>query len=273
MNLYRGCTHGCIYCDSRSTCYGMTHPFEDVEVKANAPELLERALRKRKNRCMLGTGSMCDPYIPLEEEFGLTRRCLELIDRFGFGVCLLTKSNRVLRDLPLLKRIQAQSKCVVQMTVTTFDDALCRIVEPHVSATSQRLDALRTLRDNGIPTVVWLCPILPWINDTEDNLRSILEACAEAQVRGVVCFGMGMTLRDGSREYYYEALDRHFPGLKARYMAAYGNAYRIPSPNEAHLMSVFHTFCEAHGILHRPSDVFAYLRAFPGDDFRQLSLF
>lgn len=198
MNLYRGCTHGCIYCDSRSACYGFDHPFDDVEVKTNAIELLEQALRRRRTRCMLGTGSMTDPYIPLEEEFRLVRRTLELADRYGFGFTLITKSARVLRDLDLLCSIHRKAKCVVQMTLTTRDEALCRRIEPNVSTTRERFGALKTLRDAGIPTVVWLTPVLPFINDTEENLRGVLDYCIEARVRGIVCFGMGMTLREGT---------------------------------------------------------------------------
>ena len=225
MNVYRGCSHGCIYCDARSKCYGMEHDFEDIEVKINAPELLERALRKKRTRCMIGTGAMCDPYLPVEEELQITRQCLEIIDRYGFGVSVLTKSARILRDLDLLRHIHQQAKCVVQMTLTTYDENLCRIVEPYVSTTAERFEVLKIMRDNGIPTVVWLCPILPFINDTEANLRGVLDYCVEAQVKGIVCFDMGMTLREGDREYYYENLDRYFPGLKQKYISKYKNYY------------------------------------------------
>lgn len=262
MNLYRGCTHGCIYCDSRSTCYQMNHDFEDVEIKRNAPELLEDALRRKRSRCMIGTGSMCDPYLPLERNERLTRRCLELIDRYGFGFSVITKSDLVLRDLDLLKRINEKTKCVVQMTLTTFDEKLCRILEPQVCTTSKRAQVLSILRDEGIPTVVWLCPILPFINDTEANLRGILETCFEAKVKGIICFGMGVTLRNGDREYFYKNLDEHFPGMKERYIRAFGNSYSCNSPNHNALMKIFHSECEKHGILHSPYSVFQYLSEF-----------
>ena len=166
INLYRGCTHGCIYCDARSKCYVFTHRFEDVEVKQNAPVLLEKALKSKRKKCMIGTGSMCDPYMHCEEEIGITRKCLETIERYGFGVTVHTKSARILRDLELLKSINKKSKAVVQMTLTTADEKLCKILEPNVSTTKERFETLKILRDNGIPTVVWLCPILPFINDT-----------------------------------------------------------------------------------------------------------
>ena len=263
MNVYRGCTHGCIYCDSRSLCYGFTHPFEDVEVKQNAPELLEAALRSRRLPCMIGTGAMSDPYVPCERELGLTRRCLEIIRRYGFGLSILTKSDLILRDLDLLAEIHREARCVVQMTLTTFDEDLCRIVEPGVCTTARRLEVLQAMKDRGIPAMVWLSPILPFLNDTEENVAAILAACVRAGVRGVVCFDMGMTLRDGNREYYYAALDRHFPGLRERYIRTYGTAYACPSPNRDRLWALFRETCEAKGLLWRTEDCFRYLNELP----------
>lgn len=262
MNLYRGCTHGCIYCDSRSMCYHMEHPFEDIEVKENAVELLEDTLRRKRKKCMIGTGSMTDPYIPLERDLGYLRKSLESVEKYGFGFTLITKSADVLRDLDLLKKINDKTKCVVQMTLTTADDDLCRKIEPHVSLTSERFAALKALRDAGIPTVVWLCPILPFINDTEENLMGILNMCAEAQVKGVICFGMGLTLREGNRAYFYEQLDRKFPGLKEIYINKYGDQYGVISPQNRYLMKLFHRFCEDHGILHDNDAIFQYLQTF-----------
>lgn len=272
MNIYRGCTHGCIYCDSRSTCYQFTHPFEDVEVKQNAPELLAAALRSKRRRCMIGTGSMSDPYMHCEEELRLTRRCLEVILRHGFGVAIQTKSDRILRDIDLLDEINRSAKCVVQMTLTTYDDDLCRILEPNVCNTRRRIEVLARLRERGIPTVVWLTPILPFINDTEENVTVILKACAEAGVKGVVDFGMGLTLRDGDREYYYAALDRHFPGMKQRYIRRYGNAYELPSPNAEALKGILHKICGESGMLSTPEDCFRYMHELP-ERYAQMSIF
>lgn len=262
MNLYRGCQHGCIYCDSRSKCYQMNHVFEDIEVKENALELLEQALKRKRTRCMIGTGAMTDPYIPLEDRLLLTRGALELIECYGFGVAILTKSANILRDLDLLDRINRKAKAVVQMTLTTHDDALCRLLEPNVSVTSERVAALKVFRDAGIPTVVWLDPILPFLNDTRENIEGILDSCIDAKVKGVLCFNMGLTLRDGNREYFYSQLDRHFPGLKERYIRAYGNRYEINSPRNDELMALYHATCESSGILHNGKAIFAYLRAF-----------
>ena len=274
MNIYRGCTHGCIYCDSRSLCYNIEHDFEDIEVKQNAPELLEAALKRKRSRCMIGTGSMCDSYMPLEKQLNHTRRCLEIIDRYGFGVAIQTKSSLILRDLDLLKSINEKSKCVVQMTLTTYDEQLCRIVEPNVSTTKQRFETLKIMRDNGIPTVVWLDPILPFINDTEENLRGVLNYCVQAQVYGIICFGMGLTLRDGNREYFYARLDEHFPGLKQRYHSKYGYAYEISSDNNDFLMKIFKDECVKHNIVCDNDAIFKYLHTYEDKQkLEQLSMF
>ena len=272
MNLYRGCTHGCIYCDSRSKCYQMDHPFEDIEVKRNAVQLLEQQLRRKRKPCMIGTGAMSDPYLHLESDLLLTRQCIELIDRYGFGLTLLTKSNRILRDLDVLESIHSKSKCVVQMTLTTYDDALCKVIEPNVSVTSERIKVLKEMQRIGIPTIVWLCPILPFINDTEDNLKGILNACIDADVKGIVNFGFGVTLRDGNREYFYSQLDQHFPGMKHKYIETFGTSYICNSPNHYALTELFQRECRKHRILSSPDQIFRYLRTFESKQ-EQMSLF
>ncbi|MBR1478444.1 MAG: radical SAM protein [Lachnospiraceae bacterium] len=272
MNIYRGCSHGCIYCDSRSKCYQFKHPFEDIEVKQNAPELLEAALRSKRKRGMIGTGAMSDPYMHCEEELGLTRKCLEIILKYGFGASIITKSDRILRDIDLLDEINRETKCVVQVTLTTYDDRLCRIIEPNVCNTMRRIEVLSKMRERGIPTLVWLCPILPFINDTEDNIRKILDECIRVGAKGIMCFGMGLTLRDGDREYYYAALDKHFPGLKEKYISIYGNAYELPSPNADKLMSIFMRTCRENNMLCTPDECFTYLHELP-DKYEQMSIF
>ena len=262
MNIYRGCLHGCIYCDSRSLCYQMNHKFEDIEVKANAVGLLENTLRRKRNKCMIGTGAMSDPYMPIEEKLGNMRKCLEVIERYGFGVTMITKSTKVLRDLDLLKKINEKSKCVVQMTLTTYDEDLCRIVEPNVETTYERFRALEILRDNGIPTVVWLCPILPFINDTEENIRGILDYCVRAKVKGIINFDMGVTLRDGNREYFYKKLDEHFPGLKEKYIRMYGNSYQFSSPNSRQLNMIYKSECIKNGNMCDVNECFEYLNKY-----------
>ena len=272
MNIYRGCTHGCIYCDSRSTCYHFTHPFEDIEVKQNAPELLEKALKSKRKKCMIGTGSMSDPYMHCEEKLRLTRRCLEIILENGFGATVQTKSDRILQDIDLLDEINRSTKCVVQMTLTTYDDDLCRILEPNVCNTKRRIEVLEKMKERGIPTIVWMTPILPFINDTEENVSSILNECARVGVKGVIDFGMGLTLREGDREYYYAALDKHFPGMKERYIECYGNAYDVPSPRAKELTAVFKKICRENGMLSTPQECFAFIEEFP-ERYQQMSLF
>jgi DNA repair photolyase len=259
MNNYRGCSHGCIYCDSRSKCYSMGHLFEDIEIKGNAPELLEEALRRKRNKCMIATGSMSDPYNHLEEKIRSTRKCLELIERYGFGLAIQTKSDRILRDLDLLCKISENAKCVVQMTLTTYDEDLCRILEPYVSTTKQRVEVLKTMRDHKIPTIVWLDPILPYINDTEENIRGILEYCHAAEVYGIIYFGAGLTLREGNREYFYQKLDEHFPGLKEKYQRKYGDAYQVMSEKNTELSKIVYDFCAKWNIVCDVEQLFAYM--------------
>ena len=272
MNLYRGCQHGCIYCDSRSNCYNMNHDFEDVEIKENSIDLLDKALSSKRQKCMVGMGSMTDPYIPLESQLRLTRKSLELIDKYGFGVAIQTKSDRILRDLDLLRSINNRTKVVVQITLTTCDENLCRLIEPGVCTTAQRVAALKQFRDAGIPTVVWLCPILPFLTDTPENIQGILDYCIEAGVKGIINFGMGVTLRDGDREHFYAQLDRKFPGLKEQYIRTYGNAYEVPSPKSPELLKLFHDVCEIHGIWHDNDQIFRYLGQFE-DKTDQLCFF
>jgi DNA repair photolyase len=274
MNLYRGCTHGCIYCDSRSVCYQMKHDFEDIEVKSNALELLEDTLKRKRKKCMIVTGAMSDPYMHIEEDIRLTRHALEIIEKYGFGVSIQTKSNRILQDLDILKRINQKSKCVIQMTLTTFDEELCKILEPNVSTTKERFEALKIFNQNDIPTIVWMSPILPFINDSEENLRGILTYCIESKVKGIICFNIGVTLREGDREYFYSKLDENFPGLKKDYQRIYGEDYIVVSPNNDRLIRIFNEECTKHGIMTDVNEIFNYIQAFDlNDTSDQLSLF
>ena len=252
----------------------MNHQFEDIEVKENAIELLEDRLRKKRTKCMIGLGSMSDPYMPIEKNLRYTRKALETAYSHGFGFTLITKSDLVLRDIDLFKAINEKSKCVIQMTLTTYDDNLCRIIEPNVSVTSERVKALKTLKDAGIPTVIWLTPILPFINDTAENIKGIIEYAKDAGVYGIICFGMGLTLRDGNREYFYNALDKSFPGIKERYMQEYGMKYIIDSPKSYELNRLFHQKAEEYGILHDNDRIFRYLYEYEEkNEPKQLMLF
>lgn len=274
MNMYRGCQHGCIYCDARSKCYQINHVFEDIEVKENAPELLELKLKGKRAKCMIGTGGMTDPYMPLEKELKLTGQLLEIIRQYEFGLAIHTKSDLILRDLDLLKAINEKSKCIVQMTMTTYDETLCRKIEPNVCTTRERFEVLKTMRDNGIQTVVWLSPMLPFINDTEENIRGLLDYCIEAGVYGIICFGIGVTLREGNREYFYQKLDEKFPGIKQKYQREYGNAYEVNSVHNRELMQIVKDTCQEHGIVSNVEAVFSYMHTYESHQkMEQLSLF
>ncbi len=272
INVYRGCTHGCIYCDSRSEIYGKTYDFEDIEVKTNAPQLLEEALRKKRTKCVITTGAMTDPYLPLEKELNSTRKCLEVIERHGFGAAVLTKSDLVLRDIDLLRRINKNAKCTVQITLTTYDDELCKILEPNVCTTKRRFEVLKELQSAGIPTIVWLTPTLPFINDSVENMQGLLDYCKSAGVKGVLTFGVGMTLRFGNREYFYKKLDEHFPNLKREYMKKYGSAYGLRSPNSAVLNKLARNYCAQNNMLYKTDDIFNFVQGAWENDV-QLSLF
>lgn len=271
LNIYRGCLHGCIYCDARSKCYQMKHDFEDIEVKENSLYLLEEAL-KRKVPCVIGTGSMSDPYIPLERKLLYTRRMLELIEKYEFGVTLHTKSSLILRDIDIIDMINQKSKAVVQVTLTTYDETLCKKIEPYVSSTKERVEILKECKKRGIPTIVWLDPILPFINDTQKNLMGILNYCIENDVYGIICFGMGVTLREGSRDYFYEKLDELFPHLRERYETIYGNSYEVNSLNNKNLMNIFYTVCKQNNIETNVDELFKYMHDFPVKK-NQLSIF
>ena len=249
MNIYRGCTHGCIYCDSRSSCYHTPVPFENIEVKENALELLEIALKSKRNKCMIGTGSMCDPYMPLEKSLCYMQKSLELIEIYGFGVTVITKSDLILRDLDTIERINKKTKAVVQITLTTYDDELCKIIEPNVCVTSKRVEVLKECYKRNIPTVVWFSPFLPYINDNFENLCGLLDYCISTRVKGILNFGIGLTLREGNREYFYKKLDEHFSGLKNRYIKEFGNRYEISSSKNDELMSYFYSVCRKNKIM------------------------
>ena len=221
---------------------------------------------------MIGTGAMSDPYMHCEEELRLTRKCLEIIHKYGFGAAIQTKSDRILQDIDLLDEINRSAKCVVQITLTTYDDGLCSILEPNVCNTKRRIEVLEMMQERGIPTVVWLTPVLPFINDTEENITSIVNECVRVGVKGVIDFGMGLTLREGDREYYYAALDKYFPGMKARYIQRYGNAYELPSPKAKELTAVYKRICKDNNIMSTPEECFRYMRELP-ERQTQMSIF
>ena len=232
--------------DSRSKCYGIGHFDRDVLIKVNAIDLLRDELPRKRRKGIIGTGSMNDPYMPLEEKVKLTQRALEVIAEHGFGVHVLTKSDLVLRDVPLLRRI-ARVGAAVSFTITTIDDGLARKVEPHSPPSSARFRALRALAEEGIETRIALMPVLPFLEDDWDNVSAIVERARECRVRTIIAW-FGMSMRDRQRAYFYGRLDELFPGLRAKYEAAYGNDYACPSPNANELAERFTDLCASHGI-------------------------
>ncbi|MDF2656187.1 MAG: Radical domain protein [Bacillota bacterium] len=269
MNLYKGCNHGCIYCDSRSDCYRVDN-FDRVKAKENVLPILERELRSKRKTGVVGTGAMSDPYNPYEKKHQLTKGALELINRYGFGASIATKSDLIVRDIDLLKRIAEHSPVLVKMTVTTADDTLCRIIEPNVSPSSHRLKAIRRLSLEGIFAGILMMPILPFLEDTEDNIQSIIDLAYQSGARFIYP-AFGMTLRQNQRDWYYDKLDQLFPGLKEKYLAAYGNKYECHSPRAKVLWRSFRSRCDHYGILYRMEDIIkGYKEAYQVD---QISLF
>ena len=273
MNIYRGCTHGCIYCDSRSKCYNMDHAFEDILVKENALELLEKELSSKRKRCMVSFGAMSDPYLHHEKKILYTRRALEIINKYKCGVSIQTKSDLILRDLDLLKEINTHSKCIVNITLTTYDEDLCKILEPNVCSSKRRYEVLKILDENNIKTIVWLDPFLPFINDNKENIIGLLDYIVKSHVFGVICFNIGLTLREGNREYYYEKLDKYFKDLKNKYIKKYAYSYEVVSDNNAYLLNLIKEICQKNNIIYDIDYLFKYMREYKSMDSTQLTLF
>ena len=273
MNIYRGCTHGCIYCDSRSKCYNMDHDFEDILVKENALELLEKELSSKRKRCMVSFGAMSDPYLHHEKKLLYTRRALEIINKYKCGVSIQTKSDLILRDLDLLKEINTHSKCIVNITLTTYDEDLCKILEPNVCSSKRRYEVLKILDDNNIKTIVWLDPFLPFINDNKENIIGLLDYIVKSHVFGVICFNIGLTLREGNREYYYEKLDKYFKGLKNKYIKKYAYSYEVVSDNNDYLLNLIKEICQKNNIIYDIDYLFKYMQEYKSMDSTQLTLF
>jgi DNA repair photolyase len=245
MNLYRGCQHQCIYCDSRSACYRIEN-FADICIKSNAIELLSRELPRKRTRGTIGLGAMNDCYMPLETECGLTRQALEVIASHRFGVHIITKGALVERDIDLLRRI-SRLFAVVSFSITTADDGLAAKLEPGASRPSERFRAMRALADAGIATGVALMPVLPFIEDTDENIRNIV---VEAHEHGAsyVLPCMGMTQREGQREHFYRELDRLFPGVRRQYERTFGNRYECAARNAGRLERMCRGLCAALGV-------------------------
>lgn len=272
MNIYKGCCHGCIYCDSRSECYGI-EDFDRVRAKANSTEIIRKELKGKRRKGVVGTGAMSDPYNPFEEKLCLTRSALEQIDNFNFGVAIATKSPLILRDIDILKRIKGHSPVIIKTTITTLDDELCKKIEPNVATSSERFRAIKELSANGIFSGILLMPILPFVNDTEENIIGIVKKASEVGAKFIFTYGMGLTLRQNQRDHYYIELNKIFKdeNLVKMYMDNFGELYECASLKAKKLWIVFKYQCEKYGILYRMEDIIeAYKKEY---ELEQIKLF
>lgn len=270
MNLYRGCSHGCIYCDSRSDCYHIEN-FDTVRGKENMLKILENELSKKRVKGVVGIGAMSDTYNPMEIKYQQTRGALQLISKYGFGVSIDTKSDLILRDIDLLKEINSKNNVIIKFTITTPDDKLSKIIEPNVCESSKRLEAIKILNDNGIFTGIMMNPVLPFITDKEEDIKKLVELASRSGAKFIHTY-MGMTLRENQRAYYFEKLDEKFLGVKEKYIKNYGDRYNCLVPNYKQLYKVFTDECDRYGILYKMNDIIrAYKKESTNDE--QISLF
>lgn len=269
MNIYKGCCHGCIYCDSRSDCYRITD-FDKVRAKENALQLIRDELRRKQKTGVIGTGAMSDPYNPFEKELKLTRHALEIQEAYGFGTAIATKSSLITRDRDILKTMKEQAPVICKITITNYRDDIAAKIEPGVNLSSKRFETIRKLADEGIFTGVLFMPLLPYISDTKENIREIIVRAKDNGAKFIYPL-FGVTLRNTQREYYYTKLEQHFPGLKDRYIKRYGDRYLCSSPRQKELYEYFMAECEKHNLLYHMNQITDSYKS--GYEFEQLSLF
>lgn len=270
MNLYRGCSHGCIYCDSRSNCYHIDN-FDIVRSKENVLEILEQELLKKKEKGVIGIGAMSDTYNPQEKSYEITRGALKLASKYGYGVSIDTKSDLILRDIDILKEINSKNNVIIKFTITTPNDELSKIIEPNVCASSKRFNAIKELNDNGIFAGIMMNPTLPFITDKEEDIKKLVKLAYENGAKFIHTY-MGVTLRENQREYYFKKLDEHFAGLKQKYIKVYGDKYNCTIPDGKRLYKMFTSECDKYGILYNMSDIIkAYKKTLKTDE--QITLF
>jgi DNA repair photolyase len=269
MNIYKGCCHGCIYCDSRSECYRIDN-FDTVRAKRDALALINKELKSKKRKGVVGTGAMSDPYNPFEEKYCLTRSALELINVHGFGVSIATKSSLITRDIDILKKIKNHSPVLAKITITTCDDELCKRIEPNVGEASKRFEAIKQLSDNGIFSGILLMPVLPFLEDNEENIAGIIKGAHESGAKFIYP-AFGVTLRQNQRDWYYKKLDENFPGIKQKYLEQFKNDYECRSPKAKELWKLFKSECDKFGILYKMNDIINGYKK--GYEENQISMF
>lgn len=253
MNIYKGCQHGCIYCDSRSDCYQNSN-FDEIVAKKDALKIIERELKSKRKKGIIGTGAMSDPYNLMERKYQLTRGALKLFNSYGFGVSLITKSDLVTRDIDLFQKIGQHSSVCIGLTITAASDSLAKKIEPVAPSSSKRFLAIKKLTEKGIYAGILMMPILPFISDKEENILTIIKNAAQSGVKFIYPL-FGLTLRRGQREYFYSALDKLFPGLSQKYKHFFGNKYECLSPEHQKLSEVFKNACEKYSIVYKMSEI------------------
>ncbi|MDF2820469.1 MAG: radical protein [Clostridiales bacterium] len=269
MNIYKGCCHGCIYCDSRSECYRVEN-FDEVRAKENALATIERDLKAKRKKGVVGTGAMSDPYNPFEKEYQLTRGALELVAKYNFGISIATKSDLIIRDIDILKEIQKYAPVITKITITSADDKLGKQIEPNVSLSSKRFAAINELSKNGIFAGILLMPVLPFLEDNEENISNIIKLAHENGAKFIYP-AIGVTLRLNQRDWFYQKLDDNFPGIKQKYIKQYGNSYECRSPRAKELMQLLQNECDKFGIVYKMKDIINGYKK--GYEDKQLSLF
>lgn len=252
MNLYKGCCHKCIYCDSRSNCY-QVEDFDRVRAKKDEIEILAQELRNKRKKGVIGIGAMSDTYNPFEKKYEITRKALQLISHYHFGVSIETKSDLIVRDIDILKEINQKANTILKFTITTADDELAKKIEPGVCVSSNRFKAMKQLADSGLFVGVLLTPILPFLTDSESNIRETIRLAAENGAKFVYSMG-GVTLRENQKDYFFEQLDKSFPGVKEKYIKTFQNRFFCFSPNK-NLAVIFKEECEKYGLLYKMSDI------------------
>jgi len=267
MNLYKGCCHKCIYCDSRSECY-QVDDFDRVRAKKDEIEILSRELKSKRKRGVIGIGAMSDTYNPFEKEYQITRKALKLISYYNFGISIETKSDLIVRDIDLFKEINSKADLILKFTITTADDSLSKIIESGVCVSSKRLEAMKKLSDTGLFVGTLITPIIPFITDSEKNIKEVIRLSAENGAKFVYTIG-GVTLRENQRDYFYQELEKYFPGLKEKYIKTFGNNY-FCYPLNKNLKNIFQDECKKYGLLYEMEDIIkAYKK---NNEIEQLSI-
>lgn len=271
MNLYKGCCHGCIYCDSRSECYRITD-FDTIKIKKNCIEILEKQLISKRKKGIIATGAMSDPYNPLEKKYELTKKSLQLIKKYGYGLLINTKSSLINRDIEIIRQISEKKDVLIGITVTTSNQTLCNKIEPNTSTTIERIETIKKFTENKIYTGILLMPILPFLNDTIENIDQIIEYARYSKADFIYPY-FGVTLRQNQKDHYLEKIQQINSGLKQKYLNLYRNIYSCLSPNHKKLKQHFISKCEKYNITYKMQDIIKSYKTPKTNPKKQMTLF